>query len=413
VTASSEIDPIVSADDDMLNDERVADPFPFFADLRREDPVHWSDRYRAWFLLRFDDVWESLRDPRFSSDRIRPIYETKLNDEQRRDRRPTFDILQNWMVFNDPPRHTRLRRLVSHAFTPRAIERLRPRVEELVEELLAGLLPQGRADLIRDFAYPIPAVIIAEMLGAPPEDRDRFKEWSDDIMILVFGAEGVPGRRERAQDGLLQLADYLSDLVHKFRSAPGDNLITALVQAKENDDSLTDDEIVSTCTLLLFGGHETTTNLIGNGTLSLIRNRDQLEDLCNDPSILPSAIEELLRFDGPSKMEVRRAAADIELRGRTIHEGDHVYLVQSSANRDADEFDGPDRLDLRRQQNRHLGFGFGLHYCLGASVARLEGSIALDQVIRRLPNLRQASEPEHWHPTLISRGMSSLPVEFG
>ncbi|MGH9245451.1 MAG: cytochrome P450 [Acidimicrobiales bacterium] len=401
------------ADVDMLSDGRVADPFPFFAAARHDDPVHWSDRYRAWFLFRFDDVWESLRDPRFSSDRVRPIYETKLNDEQRRDRRPTFDILQHWMVFNDPPQHTRLRRLVSHAFTPRAVERLRPRIEALVDALIDGLLPQGRADLIRDFAYPIPAVIIAEMLGAPPEDRYRFKEWSDDIMTLVFGAEGVLGRRERAQDGLSQLADYLSSLVHRFRSDPADNLITALVHAKENDDSLTDEEIVSTCTLLLFGGHETTTNLIGNGTLTLLRHPEQLAELIGDPTLLSSAVEELLRFDGPSKMEVRRAAADIELRDRTIHEGDQVYLVQSSANRDDLEFPEPDRLDLRRQPNRHLGFGFGLHYCLGASIARLEASVAIDRVIRRLPRLSPAAEPEHWHPTLISRGMSSFPVEFG
>jgi cytochrome P450 len=282
-----------------------------------------------------------------------------------------------------------------------------------VKELIDGLLPIGRADLIRDFAYPIPAVIIAEMLGAPPEDRDRFKAWSDDIMTLVFGAEGVAGRRERAQDGLLQLAEYLNDLVRQFRADPAENLITTLVHAKENDDSLTDEEIVATCTLLLFGGHETTTNLIGNGTLALLRNPDQLADLVANPSLLPMAIEELLRYDGPSKMEVRRAAADIELRGRTIREGDHVYLVQSSANRDGNEFDDPDQLDLRRESNRHLGFGFGLHYCLGASVARLEGSIAIDQVIRCLPNLRTAAEPEHWHPTLISRGMESLPVEFG
>ena len=219
------------------------------------------------------------------------------------------------MVFNDPPQHTRLRRLVSYAFTPRAVERLRPRVESLVDELIDGLLPVGEADLIRDFAYPIPAVIIAEMLGAPPEDRDRFKEWSDDIMTLVFGAEGVPGRREHAQDGLLQLAEYLNDLVRKFRADPADNLISALAHARENDDSLTDEEIVSTCTLLLFGGHETTTNLIGNGTRSLLLHPDQLHELVDDPEVLPSAIEELLRFDGPSKMEVRRAAAEIELRG--------------------------------------------------------------------------------------------------
>lgn len=399
-------------DDDILTPERVIDPYPFFAELRTTDPVHWSDRYRAWFITPWADVYEALRDPRFSSDRVKPVFDTKLSDEQRAARKPTFDILQHWMVFNDPPDHTRLRKLVNRAFTPRAIELLRPRIKEVVDQQLESMREQGSMDLIGDFAFPIPAVVIAEMMGVPAAERDLFKGWSDAIMALVFGAADTPGRRESAQRGLLELAAYLHDLVGQFRRSPGPNLISDLLGSQEADDRLSDDEIVSTCTLVLFGGHETTTNLIGNGIRSLLRFPDQLDRLVADPELLAPGIEELLRFDGPSKMEVRMAMAPIEMRDQTIAAGDQVYFIQSAANRDPGEFDDPDELDLGRSPNRHCGFGFGIHYCLGAPIARVEGSIAIDALIRGLPGLRVGPEPEVWHPTLISRGMQSFTVSW-
>jgi cytochrome P450 len=399
-------------DDDMLTPERVVDPYPFFDELRTSDPVHWSDRYRAWFISRWDDVFEALRDPRFSSDRVKPVFDTKLSDEQRATRKPTFDILQYWMVFNDPPDHTRLRQLVNRAFTPRAIETLRPRIQEVVDEQLAVIRDRGTVDLIRDFAFPIPAVVIAEMMGVPAAERDLFKGWSDAIMALVFGAADSPGRREQAQQSLLELAAYLHELVEHFRRTPSENLISDLIGSQEADDRLSDDEIVSTCTLVLFGGHETTTNLIGNGIRSLLRFPDQLDRLVADPDLLAPAIEELLRYDGPSKMEVRRAIASIEMRDRVINEGDQVYFIQSAANRDPEVFPDPNALDLGRTPNRHCGFGFGIHYCLGAPIARVEGSIAIDALIRGLPGLRLGPEHEVWHPTLISRGMQSFTVSW-
>lgn len=402
----------IDLDDDMLTEERVRDPYPFFDELRTHDPIHWSDRYRAWFISRWDDVFTALRDPRFSSDRVKPVFDTKLTDEQRAARKPMFDILQHWMVFNDPPDHTRLRGLVNRAFTPKAVEALRPRIHEVVDAQLEEIRGCGEIDLIRDFAFPIPAVVIAEMMGVPASERDLFKSWSDSIMALVFGAAGTPGRREQAQQSLLELADYLRDLVVEFRASPAENLICDLIGAQEDDDRLSDDEIVSTCTLVLFGGHETTTNLIGNGTRSLLHFPDQLQRLLDHPELLQPATEELLRFDGPSKMEVRRAAADIELRGRTIAEGDQVYFIQAAANRDPDQFADPNRLDIARTPNRHCGFGFGIHYCMGAPIARLEGSIAIDALIRALPGLRTGPADEVWHPTLISRGMQSFPVSW-
>ncbi len=401
---------------DLLTPERVADPYPVFDDLRRHQPVHWNERYRAWFIHRHDDLLAALKDPRFSSDRIRPVFEHKLTEDQRKERAPTYRILGEWMVFRDPPDHTRLRKLVSRAFTPRAISLWEPRIAEVTEELIMNFAPLGGMDVIKDFAYPLPAVVIAEMMGVPPGDRDIFKEWSDDLMVLVFGARGVQGRRERAQAGLGELSGYLADLVRHYRnsSTTEDNLICSLIDAAEGDDTLTDDEITGTCILLLFGGHETTTNLIGNGLRALLNHPDQLDILRRSPQrgFLRAAVEEILRFDGPSKMQVRMAAGDITLRGLTIRRHDMVYLVQAAANRDPEVFANPDRFDIRRNPTAHVGFGFGLHYCLGAAVARLEGAIALDALVRRLPGLRPGPQGEEWHPTLISRGMESFPVSY-
>jgi cytochrome P450 len=397
---------------DLLTPERVVDPYPIFAELREKHPVYFNPLYKAWFIHRYDDVMDALRDDRFSSDRIRPVYEHKLTETQREERGPTYEILGDWLVFRDPPDHTRLRKLVSRAFTPRAVEQLRERTEVLVAEMVAEVAPRGEIDLIHDFAYPIPAVIIAEMLGVPAADRDMFKDWSDDVMVLVFGARDVEGRRERAQQGLVDLRDYLSGMVKQFRAEPQDNLITALVKAQEGDDALTDREIVSNCVLFLFGGHETTTNLIGNGTRALLRHPDQLAKFKADPDLLKPAVEEMLRYDGPSKMQVRMASADIEMRGETIREGDMVYLVQAAANHDPEVFEDPEKFDVTRNPTGQIGFGFGIHFCLGASVARLEGAIAINALVRALDDLHLGPGAEHWHPTLISRGMESLPVSF-
>ncbi|WP_420637972.1 cytochrome P450 [Candidatus Poriferisocius sp.] len=403
--------PTAIPDDEVLSPERIADPHPYFAALRTHDPVHWNEQYRAWFIHRYDHVLDALRDDRFSSERIRPAYD-RLTEEQRAQRQPTYDVLMDWLVFRDPPDHTRLRRLVSRAFTPRAVEAWRARVVEVVDELIDGLATRSGFDLIEDFAYPIPAVVIAEMMGVPADDRDRFKDWSDDVMILVFGARGVGDRRARAQQGLIELAAYLGELVDHYRRRPADNIISNLVEATEGDDALADPEIVANCVLFLFGGHETTTNLIGNGMRVLLGHPDQLARLRAEPGLIKPAVEEILRFDGPSKMEVRTLVDAVEMGDKTLPAGDMVYLVQHAANRDPEVFAEPDRFDITREPNHHIGFGFGLHFCLGASVARLEGTIALDALVRRLPNLELGPEPEVWVPTMLSRGLEHLPVSL-
>jgi cytochrome P450 len=401
-------------DDGILREDRVADPYPYLKGLQDNDPVYWNETLRAWFLTKYEDIFQALRDPRFSSDRVRPVYEQRLSEEQRNARKPTYDVLLNWMVFMDPPEHTRLRKLVMPAFTPNAIAAMRPRVQEIVNEAIAEVKERKDFDFIHDFAYPVPAIIIAELIGVPAEDRDLFKHWSDEILVLVFGAAGNADRRERAQQALVELTDYLRDLIHKLRDNPGDNIISNLLQVHdvEGEAPLTEQELVATLALLVFGGHETTTNLIANGARVLMQHPDQWQKLRDNPELARSATEEILRFDGPSKMEARVMLEDVELRGKTLRKGDSVYFSQGAANHDPDVFSDPETFDIERTPNRHIGFGHGLHHCLGNFLARLEGEIAFNAIVQNLDGLRPAEgRPEVWHPTLMSRGMISFPVQ--
>jgi len=398
---------------DLLSPELVADPYPALARLRAEAPVCWSERHGAWIVTRFDDVSAGFRDPRLSSDRVGsflPDRPARRQDDAEDD--PTARILSNWMEFKDPPDHTRLRRLVQKAFTPRTVDSLRPRVQAIVEELLHELGQAGRGDFVRSFAYPLPAIVIAEMLGVPMEDRDLFKGWSDDILGLVFGG-GASDRHARARRGFRELEAYMDGMLRRFRAAPADNLLSALAAAEEQGDVLSRDEVIGTCVLLLFGGHETTTNLLGTSLWLLHRHPEALERLRRQPGLVPEALEEFLRYDGPSKMMVRWPIEDLELRGRKIRRGERVFLMQNAANRDPEAFPEPDRLDVERRANAHLGFGFGIHYCLGAPLARLEAQLALPALLQRFPRLRVETDTPEWNPTLLSRGLRSLPVSTG
>jgi cytochrome P450 len=402
-------------DDDLFSPAAVADPYPVFDALREHDPVHWSPRYRSWIVTRFDDVSAALRDARYSSDRITPYAQAKLSGPDTDPAlRETFAVLENWMVFKDPPDHTRLRKLLRRAFTPRSVEALRPRVAELADELLDGIVGTGSTDLIADYAYPLTASVVAEMLGVPKEDRDLFKDWSDAITSLVFAGFGTSERYERATRGMLELRDYLAALAARVTEHPGEDLMTALVQARDEGDTLSHDEVIATGVLLLFAGHETTTNLIGNGLLALLRHPDQRALFESGSVDVGAAIEEFLRYDGPAKTVVRVMAEDVELRGHTLAAGQRVFLCPPGANRDPAVFADPGRLDLARADNQHVGFGFGLHYCLGAPLARLEAGIAIPAALRRLPDLRLDPDGElTWAPVLLSRGLTGLPVRFG
>jgi len=403
---------IPSTGADLLSPEAVADPYRFFGELREHDPVHWNPAHKSWVITRYDDVAAGFLDKRLSSDRVEAIYEQKLSAEERAARQPAYAVLADWMVFQDPPSHTRLRNLVKRAFTPRAVAALEPQIVSVVEQVL-DLPDAGEVDVVGDIAYPIPAIVIAAMLGVPPEDRDLFRAWSNQVSTLIFeGARTAEGRRH-SQDGLVALAGYLHDLLARHRRNPGDNLMSALLDVQRDDRSLTDDEIVNTCVLLLFGGHETTTNLITNGFLALLRNPDHARALLEDPALVPVAVEELNRYDGPAKLVVRRAAVDFELGGRRIEAGRRVLLVVASANRDPRRFADPDTVDIRRADNRHAAYGLGIHYCLGAPLARLETQIALPRMLRRLANAAVATDELEYQPLLLTRGLERLPVRYG
>lgn len=401
-------------DDDVLSPERVRDPYPYLRSLQDHDAVHWNERYRAWMVTRFDDVSAAFRDQRYSSDRI-SAFTAAQTDEARDDGfERLLHVLSSWMVFMDPPDHTRLRRLVQKAFTVKAIESWRHRVGEVVEELLEGIEPGATVDLVSEVAAPLPAIVIAEMLGVPAQDRHLFKRWSDEITALVFGAFDQPDRRERAITGMTELVDYLRTLIDRRRDVEGDDLMGSLISARDADDALSDDEVLSTCVLLLFGGHETTTSLIGSAVLALLDHPDQLVKLRTQPELDGGAIEEFLRYDGPAKVSVRIAAEEIELQGKTIARGQRVFLVPSAANRDPRRFDRPDVLDVTRADAGHVGFGGGIHYCLGAPLARLEGGLAIRAIIDRLWGMELVERDAlEWHPTLLSRSLRSLPVRIG
>ena len=400
-------------DDDVLSAERVRDPYAYFREMQSETPVYWNSKYRAWFVTRFDDVTQAFRDPRFSADRIAAF--SANNAEQDEAFANVLHVLADWLVFKDPPDHTRLRRLLQSSFTMKEVESWRPRIQAIVDELIDDLDLEHPIDLVRDIAYPLPAIVIAEMLGVPAEDRDLFKKWSDQITALVFGALDQPDRREQAIAGMSELTSYLDELIKRHRQVGSDNLMGSLIDARDENDALTNDEVLSTCVLLLFGGHETTTSLIGSGMLALLDHPGELERLSTSPGqLIGPAIEEFLRYDGPAKVSVRIVAEVLDIRDQSLEAGSRVFLVPSAANRDPERFSNPNRLVLDREDGGHVGFGGGIHYCLGAPLARVEGSVAIDSIVRRIRDIELLDRDAlDWHPTLLSRSLLALPVGVG
>ncbi len=392
---------------DLLAPETLADPFPVLHRLRAEDPVHWEPEPGFWAVSRYDDAVAVLKNPDvFSS----AIHATGRNGVDTAERRPDAGLATaGWFVFQDAPAHTRLRGGVSAAFTPQAVEALRPRVAALVAELLDAVEDVGRCDLVADVAFPLPAIVIAELLGVPATERARFRQWSADLAAvggLVRAARDGAVRLARARASVEALRAYFRHVARERRRMPRADLVSRLLATGPLDEA----EVVDTCVFLLFAGHETTTNLIGNGALALLRHPDALSELRETPGLLAAGLEELLRFDGPVAVRVRVARADVVLRGRQIRRGDRVLVLLGGANRDPAQFPDPDRLWLARPDNRHLAFGHGMHFCLGAALARLEGGLAIDALVRRFPALALASETVTWRPTMTLRGLEGLPL---
>lgn len=399
---------------DLGNPATNANPFPEFARLRAEDPVHWSPAMKAWIVTRYADVRQvALNNREISADRLTPFF--KSNPDYRNGSLDSLvRYLNHWMVFRDPPDHTRLRRLFNKAFTPTAVANLRPNIEDIVAHLIDGMHAKARrgdpVDFIADFAYPLPASVIMDLLGVPRADLEQVKVWSDDIALFIGTAQVAGNKYLRAEVGAKAMSAYFRSLVEDRTREPRADTISQLVLARDDRDALSTDEIIGTCILLLFAGHETTTNLIGNGFLHSMKHRDQWERLVGDPALAAGAVEEYLRYDGPSGALARVAAADLEMAGRAIREGQRVFAFMNSANRDPEAFDDPDRFDIGRANNPHVTFGHGIHFCLGAPLARLEAEIAATRLSERLPRISLCPGEPDWHDSLILRGVKKLPV---
>jgi cytochrome P450 len=387
-----------------------ANPYPTYKALREEDRVHWNGLMQAWLLTGYDDVQAVLKDnARFSSARERAtnrFVQAMVENEQQA--RPSRGA--RTMLGSDPPEHTRLRTLVNKAFTPRVVERMRPHIQEITEELLDAAPEPGRLDVIRDLAYPLPVIVIAEMLGVSPADRAQFKAWSTDIANTLSGPLLAPDTIARARQSGDELAEYFRSAIAERRKAPRDDLLSALIAAEEQGDLLSEDELLATCSLLLVAGNETTTNLIGNGMLALMRNPDQMRLLEDDPSLIGTAVEELLRYDGPVQATSRVALEECGLGDKRVEPGQVLITFLGAANRDPAQFEDPESLDLTRKDNHHVAFGYGIHFCIGAPLARVEGQIAISELLKRLPDPEPEVAQPDWGTSFILRGLKSLPI---
>jgi cytochrome P450 len=396
-----------------LTPEFREDPYEFFHLLREHEPVHQTP-FGVYLVSRHADAAAIVRDPHLStnqqnSDLFRAFAEANPPSED-----DAVGQMNNVvMLFMDPPDHTRLRSLVSKAFTPKMVERLRARVQDIVDERLDAVEArgEGRMDVVTDLAYPLPVVIICELLGVPPEDHATFQSWSSELAASIDPDPLItPDQQARIEAAGNAFLEYFADLIERRRESLNDDLLSALIEAEEGGDRLSEDELLGTALFLLIAGHETTVNLIGNGTLALLRYRDELERLRDNPSLDRHAVEELLRFDSPVQLTQRITLDDYEVGGVMIPRGQNLIPLLGAANRDPAEFDEPDRLDLGRENaNRNVAFGGGHHFCLGASLARLEGAVAIGTLVRRFPDIELAGEPVR-RTTFTLRGLEHLPV---
>lgn len=400
--------------DDLLDPEVNHDPYPFFARLREEDPVHYSAPHRGWLITRYDDVVQGFGHPALSSDRVKPLL-AALTPENRAKAGGVMAQMAEWMVVSDPPQHTRLRRLATNAFHPRKVAAMEDRIRELVDACLDDFIASGEQDVVAGFTFPLPATVISELIGAPSEDASRFKDWSNDLALVAFGAGGEArgDRHAKAERSIAEMFDYFSGLIERARSRPGDDMISSLIEGDGSDDALSDDEIRSMCALMLFAGHETTTTTITSALKLLIEHPEQLELIHQTPKASGKAVEEVLRVEGAIKVLHRWVVDDLEIRGQTIKKGDRVLLVPAAANRDPAKFADPDVFDITRSPNAHVAFGKGVHACIGAMLARIEMRVAIARCVERLPGLRfaEGAPPPTWNLSLASRGLAELRVQ--
>ncbi len=397
----------------LTSPDFVQDPYPVFERLREQDPVYWSDAWNCWVVTSYEDVTQLFRDVAHFSNRNRF---DSLFAEVPADIRGDIEPLERHytgigLIHSDPPDHTRLRKLIHMAFTPRVIREMRESVQSIVDQYLDKVQAEGGMDALWDLAFPLPATVIAIMLGVPLQYVDKLKEWTTESLLFQATGRASESDLKRSQQALLDMKDFLRGLVRERRVQPADDLITALVTAEDAGDRLTEDELLSTCVTLMVAGHETTTNLIANGLLLMLREPDKMQALRQNRALIPDAVEEFLRLESPIQRNRRVVAADFDYKGHTLRKGEAVLQMLGAANRDPKQFARPDEIDLTRSPNGHISFGLGIHFCLGAPLARLEAPIAFNTLFDRFPNLQLATDRVEWQPGVM-RALKSLPVTF-
>jgi cytochrome P450 len=388
----------------------LADPFPLYRRLQDDDPSHWSPSLRAWVLTRYEDVKAACLDLEgLSSDRLSPFFAASSEASRMA---ALQACLTRWMVFRDPPDHTRLRRLAAKVFNVRSINALKPGIESTTQWLLDRIGDRERFDLVADFASPLPALVIMDMLGVPREQLGVLKALSDEMALFIGSARDARGKYDRADQATREMMELFRALIVARRAEPKPDLLSALVHLDDAGERLSEDELVAMCVLLLFAGHETTAHHISNGLQALLRFPGELERLRNDPSLAAAAVEELLRYDGPIGAQVRIVNSERELHGKRLKKGDRVFLMMNAANRDPRAYPDPDRVDLKRHGVPHLTFGFGAHICLGFPLARLEGQVALPALLARWKRIEiEADPPLRWVDSMVLRGVHELPLK--
>lgn len=397
----------------LLDPAVNADPYPYLAALREHRRVHWSRIHRAWLVTGYTQVADCLGHEAISADRVKPIMENiptgALDDEARR----AVKILSDWMVFNDPPEHRRLRAVFQDQFSARAINRDTSPIRKMTEALVSRRVVAGTfGDIVADVAKPLPSMAFTRWLGVPPQHGPSFWYWNARVADLVLGAAQAEREYRTSLQSLAKLYDFLADLVRQRREQPQEDLISAVLAGGAIGGTVSEEELVGMLTHLAFAGGETTSNLIANGMRALLSDPEQLAAFRDDPRLLSGAVEEALRHDGPSKMSVRLAAQDLELDGEHIRAGDRVFLVTAAANRDPEQFAEPDRFDVRRGRTSHLGFGFGIHFCIGAPLARLVAGCAMEALVRHCPDLKPDGSSHEWQLSLLNRSLKALPVRY-
>ena len=393
--------------DVLFGIENKRNPHPLYHRLRTEAPMWHNPTMAEVVLTRWADCEAVLRDPRWSSD------PSHTEDEDLRDQINAAGV--RTLLFMDPPDHTRLRRLVSKAFTPRTIEALRDHVGEIFDALMADWDGTGSFEVMSGLAYPLPVIVICELLGVPVDDRHQMEGWSSDASRMLDFSQITEDEAMKGIIAAMNFINYFNGLFDERRAEPQDDLLTALLKVEEEGDKLTEEELRAMVLLLFVAGHETTMNLIGNGLFALLTNRDQWERLVADPSLVPSAVEECLRYDGPVHLTGRLATTDLEVAGQKFRKGEQVVTLLAAANRDPERFPDPDRFDVAREDNQHLTFSHGIHYCLGAALARLEGQVVFSRLVERYPDIELACDPDtiQYRPHFVLRGLQTLPVRLG